>query len=90
MPSLRNFPKELALIDIELISLEIPRFYGQNDEFTTWSSKVEQDFDCHNLSHQEKFKVVISKLRDCALQCWKNYKFKKRKKGKDKVRTWKK
>ena len=90
MPSLRNFRKELALIDIELFSLEIPRFYGQNNEFTTWFSKVEQAFACHNLSDQEKFKVVISKLRGCALQWWKNYKFKRRKKGKEKVRTWKK
>ena len=87
MPSLRNFWKELALIDIDLISLKIPRFYGQNDEFTTWFSKVEQAFDCRNLSDQEKFKVVISKLRGCALQWWKNYKFKRRKKGKEKVRT---
>jgi len=78
------------LIGIELISLEIPRFYGQNDVFTTWFSKIEQAFDCHNLSDQEKFKVVISKLRGCALQWWKNYKFKRRKKGKEKVRTWKK
>jgi len=36
------------------------------------------------------FKVVISRLRGCALQWWKNYKFKTRKKGKEKVRTWKK
>jgi len=90
MPSFSNFKKELALIDIELISLEIPRFYGQKDEFTTWFSKVEQAFDRHNLSDQEKFKVVISKLRGRALQWWKNYKFNKRKKGKEKVRTWKK
>ena len=90
MPSLRNFRKELALIDIELFSLEIPGFYGQNNEFTTWVSKVEQAFACRNLSDQEKFKVVISKLRGGALQWWKNYKFKRRKKGKEKVRTWKK
>ena len=90
MPSLRNFRKELGFIDIDLISLKIPIFYGQNDEFTTWFSKVEQAFDCHNLSGQEKFKAVISKLRGCALQWWKNYKFTRRKKGKEKVRTWKK
>ena len=68
MPSLRNFQKELALIDIDLISLKIPRFYGQNDEFTTWFSKVDLAFDCHDLSDQQKFKVVISKLRGSALQ----------------------
>ena len=90
MPSLTNFRKKLALTDIDLISLKFPRFCGQNNEFTTWFSKVEQAFDCHNLSDQEKFKVVISKLRGCALQWWKNYKFKRRKKGKEQVRTWKK
>ena len=68
MPSLRNFRKELALIDIELFSLEIPRFYGQNNEFTTWFSKVELASDCHDLSDQQKFKVVISKLRGSPLQ----------------------
>ena len=36
------------------------------------------------------FKVVISRLRGCALQWWKSYKFKRRKKGKERVRTWKK
>ena len=90
MASLRNFRKELALIDIDLISLKFPIFCRQNDEFTTWFSKVEQAFDCHNLSDQEKFKVVFPKLRGCALQWWKNYKFKRRNKGKQKVRTLKK
>ena len=58
MPSLSNFQKELALTDIDLISLKTPTFYGQNDEFRTWFSKVEQAIDCHKLSDQEKFKVV--------------------------------
>ena len=68
MPSLRNFRKGIALIDIDLISLKILIFYGQNDEFTTWFSKVELAFDYHDPGDQQKFKVVISKLRGSALQ----------------------
>ena len=87
MPSLRNFRKELALIDIELISVEIPRFHSQRDEFTAWFSTVEQVFDCYNLGDQDKFKVVISKLRGFIVQWLNNYKFKTSKKGKEKVKT---
>jgi len=74
-----------------LAGLEIPKCHGQNDEFVGWFSNVEEVFACHNLGDQEKFKVVISRLRHCALRWWRNYKFnKRRKKGKEKVRTWKK
>jgi len=52
---------------------------------------VEQVFACQNHTDQEKFKVVIVRLRGCALRWCRNYKFnKRRKKGKEKVRTWKK
>jgi len=34
--------EELALIDLELASLEIPKFYGQNYKFMGWFSKVEK------------------------------------------------
>ena len=53
--------------------------------------KVEQVFTCCNLKDQEKFKVVILRLRQCALQWWTNYKFNKRRRnGKEKVRPLKK
>ena len=88
MLSFSGFNEELALIDLELASIEIPKFHGQNDEFVGRFSKLEQVFACHNLGDQEKFKVVISRLRGCALRWWRNYKFnKRRKKGKGKVRT---
>jgi len=67
MPSLSRFNEELALIALELANLDIPKFHGQNDEFMGWFSKVEQVFAYHNLGDQEKFKVVISSLRGCAL-----------------------
>ena len=82
MPSFRNFKKELALIDIELISLEIPGFHVQKDEFTTWLSKVEQVFACCNLGDQDNFKMVISRLRGRALKWLKICKFKRRRKVK--------
>ena len=87
MPLFSNFRKEIALIDIDLVILEISRFHGQKDEFTTWLSKVEQVLGYYNLSDHNMFKMVISSLRGCALQWWKNYKFKRRKKGKEKLRT---
>jgi len=72
------------------VGFEIPKFHRQNEEFVSCFSKVEQVFACHNLGHQGKFKVVISRLRDSALW-WRNYKFNKRsKKEKGKVRSWKK
>ena len=32
--------EELALIDLEFVGLEIPKFYGQNEKFMGWFSKV--------------------------------------------------
>jgi len=32
------FNEQLALIDLELASLEIPKFHGQNNEFISWFS----------------------------------------------------
>ena len=91
MLSFSGFNEELALIDLELAGLEIPKFHGQNDEFVGWFSKLEQVFAWRNLSDHAKFKMVISRLRGCALRWWRNYKFnKRRKKVKGKVRTWKK
>ena len=90
MSSLENLRKEIASIAKELVSLETPKFHGQKEEFTGWLSKVERVFACCILNDQEKFKVAISRLRGCALQWWENYKIKRRKKGKENVRTWKK
>jgi len=90
MPSSMSLEKELAFIDIGYACFAIPKFHGEKEEFTGWLSKVERVFACCILSDQEKFKVVISRLRGCALQWWNNYKFERRKKGKEKVRTWKK
>jgi len=44
MLSFSGFNEELALIDLELADLEFPKFYGRNDEFVGWFSKVEQVF----------------------------------------------
>jgi len=87
MPSFRSFKKELGLIDFKYASLEIPRFHDKKDEFKCWISEVERVFACCKLDDQEKFKVVISRMKGCALQWWQNYKIKRRKKGKEKVRT---
>ena len=87
MPSSMSLDKELALIDIGYACFEIPKFRGQEEEFTGWSSKVELVFAYCILNDQEKFKVVISRLRGCGFQWWNNYEFKRGKKGKEKVRT---
>jgi len=87
MFSSKTVNEEVALIYLELANLEIPKFHGQNDKHMGWFSKVEQVFACYNLDGREKFKVVIPRFRGCALQWWKGYKFKRRKKGKEKVRT---
>jgi len=90
MPSSMSLWKELAPIDIGYAYFAIPKFHGKKEEFTGWLAKVERVLACCILSDQKKFKVVISRLRGCALQWWNNYKFGRRKKGKEKVRTWKK
>jgi len=38
MLSFRRFNEELALIDLKLVSVEIPNFHGQNGEFIGWLS----------------------------------------------------
>jgi len=55
--------EELALIDLELASREIPKFHGQKDKFMGSFSKVEQVFACYNLNDREKFKVVVPRLQ---------------------------
>jgi len=90
MPSSMSLEKELGFIEIGYACFPIPKFRGEKEEFTGCLSKVERVFACCILSDQEKFKVVISRLSGCALQWWNNYKFERRKKGKEKVRTWKK
>ena len=79
MISFRMLNEELALIDLELASQEIPKFHGQNDKLIGWFSKVEKVFACNNLDVIEKFKVVIPRNKQgCALQQWKCYKFRRR------------
>jgi len=90
MPSFRRLNEELALINLELASLKIPNFYGQNEKFMGWFLRWNKSLLVTTLMTEIKFTVVISRLRGCALQWWKNHKFKRRKKGKQKVRTWKK
>ena len=68
MSSLEDLRKEVALLTMELASLETPKFHGQKEEFPYWISKVEQVFNRHNLEEHEKFKVVSMKLRGYALE----------------------
>ena len=88
MISFEDLRKETALIAKELANLETPKFRGQNEEFPHWISKVEEVFTRHNLEEHEKFKVVIKKLRAYALELWEKYKYKRKKRGKTKIKTW--
>ena len=88
MPSSMSLEKELALIDIGYACFAIPKFRGEKEDFTGWLSKVERVFACCILNDQEKFKVVISRLRGYALEWWERYKYKRKKRGKSKVNTW--
>lgn len=81
---------DLSLINKELAYHEISKFRGQKKEFTSWLSMVGQVFTYYYLEEAEKFEVVVSKLRGQALQWWENYKYKRKKKGKEKIRTWRK
>jgi len=49
---------------------------------------VDQVFTRYNIDEQEKFKVVIKKLRGHALEWWEKYKYKRKKRGKSKITTW--
>ena len=88
MSSLDDLRNEIALITKELASLETPKFHGQKEEFPYWISKVEQALTHHNLEEHDKFKVVIKKLRGYALEWWEKYKYKRKKRGKSRIRTW--
>jgi len=68
MPSSMSLEKELALINIGYACFEIPQFHGQGEEFTGWLSKAERIFSYCILNIPEKFEVVVSRLRGCALQ----------------------
>jgi len=88
MISLGNLRKEIALIEKEMVILETPKFRGQKEDFPYWISKVDQVFTRYNIDEQEKFKVVIKKLRGHALEWWEKYKYKRKKRGKSKITTW--
>jgi len=88
MSSFENLRKETTFIAKELASLETPKFHGQKGEFPHWISKVEQVFTRHNLGEHEKFKVVSKKLRGYALEWWEKNKYKRKKRGKRKIKTW--
>ena len=90
MSSLEDLRNEIALITKELASLETPKFHGQKEEFPYWISKVEQVFTRHNLDEHEMFKAVVKKLRGHALEWWENNKYKRKKRGKSKIKTWEK
>ena len=88
MISLGNLRKEIALIEKEMVILETPKFRGQKEDFPYWISKVDQVFTRYNIDEQEKFKVVIKKLRGHALEWWEKYKYKRKKRRKSKITTW--
>ena len=90
MSSLEDLRKEVALLTMELASLETPKFHGQKEEFPYWISKVEQVFTRHNLEEHKMFKVVVKKLRGHALEWWEKNKYKRKKRGKSKIKTWEK
>ena len=47
------------MVDIGYACFEIPKFCGQEEEFTGWLSKMERVFACCILNDQEKFKVLF-------------------------------
>ena len=72
--------------------VEIPEFEGQlnPDEFIEWMNTVERVFEYKDVPDDKKVKLVALKLRKYASIWWSNVVSKRARKGKDKIRSWRK
>ena len=72
--------------------VEIPEFEGQlnPDEFIDWLNTVERVFEYKDIPDDKKVKLVALKLRRYALIWWNNVLRERTRKGKGKIRTWRK
>ena len=83
--------EELTLMDLELASREIPKFYGQNDKFMGCFSKWNKSLLVTTSMTEWSLRWLFQDYKQgCAIQWWKSHKFKRTKKGKEKGRTQKK
>ena len=72
--------------------VEIPEFEGQHnpDDFLDWLNTVERVFEYKDIPDDKKVKLVALKLRKYASIWWNNVISKRARKGKDKIRSWRK
>jgi len=72
--------------------VDIPEFEGKldPDEFLDWLQIVERVFNYKDISNEKKIKLVALKLRKYTSTWWANVLSKRAKKGKGKIRTWRK
>jgi len=72
--------------------VEILQFESQlnPDEFIDWMNTVERVFEYKDVPDDKKVKLVALKLRKCASILWNNVVSKRARKGKDKIRSWRK
>ena len=72
--------------------MDIPEFEGKldPDEFLDWLQTVERVFDFKDIPDEKKVKLVALKLRRYASTWWANIVAKRAKKGKSKIRSWRK
>ena len=72
--------------------VDIPEFEGKldPDEFLDWLQTVERVFDFKDIPDEKKVKLVALKLRRYASTWWANIVAKRAKKGKRKIKSWRK
>jgi len=72
--------------------VDIPEFDSKLDldEFLDWLQIVERVFDYKDIPDKKKVKLGALKLRKYASTWWANVLFKRAKKGKGKIKTWRK
>lgn len=72
--------------------VEIPEFEGQlnPDDFVEWMNTVERVFEYKDVPDDKKVKLVALKLRRYASIWWSNVLAKRARKGKGKIKSWRK
>ena len=72
--------------------VEIPKFEGQlnSDEFIDWMNTVERVFEYKDVPNDKKVNLIALKLYKYASIWWSNVLSKRSKKGKGKIRSWRK
>ncbi|KAF1894462.1 hypothetical protein Lal_00046838 [Lupinus albus] len=75
---------------VESVKVKVPQFVGLNnpEAYLKWELKIEQLFEYHNYSKENKVKVAASEFKEYAMVWWDQYQKDRRRCGAKLIDTW--